>query len=649
MNRLHALLFAALFSASAGAAAGQTCFPVTATFLWQGNSAALVTVSVTSNGAVILPMVTLPFTGPGSVDQAFCFAEGCYTVTLGSNVPLNGDLLDVAFEGEGVDDTWVSDGPQQWVFEVCVGGGDADCPEAIDYAAGEGCAWAFEIGGFVAGEAVTWDFGDGTVAEGGHFIVHTFPGDGSYVVTAEYTSGTCPNGAILTTEVVVEACSGPPCMFPLVTEDAGCNVWEIALLELPEGAEVVWTMAGAVVGDGAVTVVEPVWEVIAAECVPVVAQINAPGCPPQAITGLVCEEDCTNECLLELTYTVSNSFFYLFTASGVPAGAVVQWWVDGTAVAEGPETTFEIGFDFNPNWTVCASYVFGDCGAEACISNGETGCAFDVVSEEVAEGVWVFTAVGPGGTVWPEPVDWEFTGGGTAYGNPVAWTWPELVGGVEACATAAVSANCPNGATACLSVEAAGLPCETVTLILSPAGVTATAFGMSLTFEADWWGMPVGGWELGETLECEAGWTGDTLTFCLPALCFSLGVEVPESAWAGLGALAGEIANAPVAWSAGVPASAFGVNPQACSMAAPAVSANPWEAYPVPASEAVVLRGDAPGRVVWKAVALSGRVVAEGAGTAPLALDVSGWAPGVYHVTVATHSGTFVKKVLVAR
>jgi hypothetical protein len=84
-------------------------------------------------------------------------------------------------------------------------------------------------------------------------------------------------------------------------------------------------------------------------------------------------------------------------------------------------------------------------------------------------------------------------------------------------------------------------------------------------------------------------------------------------------------------------------------MAAPAVPVNPWVAYPVPASDAVMLSGGSAGPVVWTAVALSGRVVAQGAGTAPLALDVSGWTSGVYHVTVANHSGSFVKKVVVAR
>lgn len=649
MNRLYALLWAAFFAASAGAAAAQTCTPLTAALTWQGNSTALLTVSVTVNGAVVVPVFTVPFAGPGTFSPEFCFADGCYTVTITSNFPLNGDVLDVEFTGEGVDDTWVSDGPQQWIFEVCVEGGATDCPDAIDYAAGDGCAWAFEIGGFVAGESVVWNFGDGSVATGGHFIAHTFPGDGGYVVTAAYSSDLCPQGVTLATEVVVEGCSGPPCMFPLGVEDVGCNVWEVGLLELPEGSDVVWTMVGAVVGDGAAVVVEPLWDVIMAECVPVVAQVNAPGCPPQAITGLVCEETCAEECVLELSYTVSNGFFYLFSAAGVPEGAVVQWWVDGTPVAEGPETTFEIGFDFNPNWTVCAAYTFGDCAATDCLSNGEPGCAFDVVSEEVAEGVWVFTAVGPGGAVWPEPVDWAFTGGGTATGNPVAWTWPELAGVAEVCATTGPVVNCPEGATACLAVESVGLPCEEVTLIVSPAGLTATGFGMSLTFEADWWGLPVGGWELGETLECEAGWAGDTLTFCLPSLCFSLDVEVPEGAWEGLDALVGEIANAPVAWSAGVPSAAFGLNPLACSVAVPVVSVNPWKAYPIPASEGVVLSGGGTGPVQWSAVALSGRVVAQGTAEAPVVLDVSGWAPGVYQVTLTTHIGTFVKKVIVAR
>jgi hypothetical protein len=650
MNRLIACIF--VLAAAALPAAGQTCTPVIASLTWNGSAPTQLTLTVTGNGAVIVPGVTLPIPGPGTLPQTVCLPVGCYQVTIASSTPLNGDLLDVEFDGDPIDVTQLSDGAQQWVYELCVGTANTDCPDAIDYAAGAECAWAFEIGSFAEGESVVWSFGDGSEVVGGHYVTHSYAADGVYEVTAEYTSAACPDGVVLTTEIAVEGCSGPPpCAFPVVVEDAGCNAWEISLLELPAGSEVVWTLGNAVVGDGGSVVVEPLWDVIMADCAPVVATVNAPGCPPQAVTALVCEEDCMPECPLELTATTADGFMYLFTATGAPEGAVFTWYVDGTVVSEGTSNTLELGFDFNPFWTVCVFYAAEGCAAEACVSSPANECTLEIVSEEVAEGVFVFTALDETGAVWPGVVQWEFVGSGSAEGNPVAWTWPEDEGVVEICAWGVSnSAGCPVGATDCTAVEVNGLACEEVTLVLTPAGVTATGFGMTLTFEADWLGLPLGGWELDEDLECGAGWTGDTLTFCLPPTCFSLEVEAPESAWNGLEALVGSVAGAPVAWTAEAAVAAFGLNPAcAAGTPGPVLRAADVEAYPVPASDAVTLAGSWSGLAQWKAVSLAGQTIASGSATSPCVVDVSAWAPGVYQFHVATHGATFMKKVVVTR
>jgi hypothetical protein len=173
---------------------------------------------------------------------------------------------------------------------------------------------------------------------------------------------------------------------------------------------------------------------------------------------------------------------------------------------------------------------------------------------------------------------------------------------------------------------------------------------MTLTFEADWLGLPLGGWELDGDLECGAGWPGDTLTFCLPPTCFSLAVEAPEWAWNGLQALAGEVAGAPVAWTAEAAVAAIGLNP-ACAAGTPGtvLQAAGVEAYPVPASDAVTLAGSWTGLAQWKAVSLAGQTIASGSATSPCVVDVSTWAPGVYQFHVATHEATFMKKVVVTR
>lgn len=71
---------------------------------------------------------------------------------------------------------------------------------------GEECGFMqFEAGSFVEGEEFIWYFGDGTSAEGGHYITHQYTEPGTYVVQCVYSNINCP-GYQLFTEIVVEDC-----------------------------------------------------------------------------------------------------------------------------------------------------------------------------------------------------------------------------------------------------------------------------------------------------------------------------------------------------------------------------------------------------------------------------------------------------------
>ncbi len=578
MNKIEVLSIAGVLLAgwlgSSASHAQEPCVPVVLGLDWQGiaTQPALVTVAVLSEGVAVVPVFTVPFNGPQAWEETWCLEPGCYEVVLGANVPLNGDLLDWDLSGEGLETGWLSDGPQQWVLAVCVPEAATDCPDEIDFAQGEGCAWAFEIGGFVPGESVLWTFGDGTSVEGGHFVQHVFPEDGGYGVTAVYTSSLCPGGVTLQTEVEVTGCSETTnCTWVPVTNDAGCNVWEVGFPELPVGSSVVWTAGNQILGDGPWTAFAPDWSVIEAECVPVVAQLAVPGCPTQAVTVLLCEEDCTE------------------------------------------------------------------------------GCPIEVAAEQVMPGVWMFSAVGPGGGLWDGPLVWSLGEAGEAVGNPVVWTWEGEPGVYVVCVEGAATPACPEGAAACTEVESGALACEEVTLSISPSGAVVSGFGMTFTLEANWLGLPVGGWDWAESWECGAGWTGDTVTLCLPALCYDLLLDAPAWAWAELGTLLGDASGMPLQWTSEWTGQTLPLNAACTAAVSPPRHPTPEATvHPNPAEEHVTVSCAAETAVRWEIRSATGALQSAGTGRSPMRFEVTTWTSGWYFIHLQTPDGTTTKKFAVS-
>jgi len=82
-----------------------------------------------------------------------------------------------------------------------------DCPQQIWSGPGDLCGvMLFEAGGFVEGEEFIWYFGDGTSAEGGHFITHEYEEPGTYTVCCYLSNSNCP-GYQLCTVAVIEPCN----------------------------------------------------------------------------------------------------------------------------------------------------------------------------------------------------------------------------------------------------------------------------------------------------------------------------------------------------------------------------------------------------------------------------------------------------------
>jgi PKD repeat protein len=97
-----------------------------------------------------------------------------------------------------------------------------DCPQEIWSGPGDACGVVlFEAGGFVEGEEFVWYFGDGSVAEGGHFITHTYAEPGTYQVCCVLSNINCP-GYQLCTVITVEDCN-PTCTDIIIGLDSEVN------------------------------------------------------------------------------------------------------------------------------------------------------------------------------------------------------------------------------------------------------------------------------------------------------------------------------------------------------------------------------------------------------------------------------------------
>jgi len=78
------------------------------------------------------------------------------------------------------------------------------------------------------------------------------------------------------------------------------------------------------------------------------------------------------ECGLQLLVSTSDGMWYTFEAIDVPEGVEVEWYIDNFLAQTGG-LSFQAGFDFNPNWSVCVQYWSDPCGGlvEQCYSNLE--------------------------------------------------------------------------------------------------------------------------------------------------------------------------------------------------------------------------------------------------------------------------------------
>lgn len=309
--------------------------------------------------------------GANGVQAEFCLSPGCYSIAI-SGDGVNGESVGLElFQSDFVQilELTPAEGEGNWDAGFCIEQAqEFNCPEAIDYAAGEGCTWAFEIGSFQEGEEVLWNFGDGTEPVwGGHFIEHAFSGSGTYVINAYFTSFDCPMGVELQTTIEVSGCG-------------------------------------------------------------------------------------ESSCQLEMNVATEDGMWYTFSIPENLANADIQWYIDGQAIEGANGVVFEMGFDFNPNWSVCVDVFTDECpeGMEACYSNLEGNCPDGGILVD-SEGCHYVFSIGNG---VPAEVQWsideefiEWSGG--------VFDWTFETGGWHVVTAVYYSSTCP-GETYAIEINTEG-------------------------------------------------------------------------------------------------------------------------------------------------------------------------------------------------
>ncbi len=297
-----------------------------------------------------------------------CLPVGCYFIAI-EGASVNPNAIEVQLMQSDyimILSGWVrvmNEGA--WITEFCVETPmEFYCPEAIDYAAGEGCQWSFEIGSFQPGESVDWNFGDGGESVvGGHFMEHVFSSAGTYEVTAFFTSFDCPMGVYLTTTIVVEGCGEEECDLEMDVSSADGMWYLFEIPEQPDGAIIEWYIDGQVVpptSENGLTFeagfdFNPYWSV----CVEVYTD-NCPDGMEACYTNLE-SSDCPDSDAMEVEYLGGcDALFWIYDENVTEIG----WSVNGDLIEWTTGIFFDYTFPSDGVYSVTAELYSATCQGE---------------------------------------------------------------------------------------------------------------------------------------------------------------------------------------------------------------------------------------------------------------------------------------------
>ena len=454
----------------------------------------------------------------------FCFAPGCYSIALSGDEVSSETVGLELFQSDFVQILELTPAAEEgyWDAAFCIEQGwQYNCPDAIGYAEGEGCTWAFEIGSFQEGEEVMWNFGDGSEPIwGGHFIEYEFETAGTYEVNAFFTSYDCPMGVELQTVIEVSGCGEAECVLEMEVSTEDGMFYTFSIPDELANNDIQWYIDGQPIEGANSTSFEagfdfnPNWSV----CVDVYTE----ACPD----GMeACYSNLDGSCTLDLVWNEVECNQFALEAIGQPEGATLVWTLDGEFY---DYLTPEIVFTFEEE----GCHVFGvgyetpDC-PEGVFAEVEIcsdcppmeECELNVDYVELSEGIYLFSVYTPNGELFDGELNWWTNGGYVGSENPFAWTWDlEEPMTMDMCFDYSSWQDCPSGEM-CIQVESQGMACEEVQLVLDGSWTAEVDWAFELGLEAFIDGWEIAGWSFEETWSAD-GELSDTLTICVPPACF---------------------------------------------------------------------------------------------------------------------------------
>lgn len=454
----------------------------------------------------------------------FCLTPGCYSIVLSGDEVSSETVGLELFQSDFVQILELTPAAEEgyWDAAFCIEQGfQYNCPEAIGYAEGEGCTWAFEIGSFQEGEEVMWNFGDGSEPIwGGHFIEYEFETAGTYEVNAFFTSYDCPMGVELQTVVEVSGCGETECVLEMEVSTEDGMFYTFSIPDELANNEIQWYIDGQPIEGANSTSFEagfdfnPNWSV----CVDVYTE----ACPD----GMeACYSNLEGSCILDLVWNEVECNQFALEAVGQPEGATLVWTLDGEFY---DYLTPEIVFTFEEE----GCHVFGvgyetpDC-PEGVFAEVEIcsdcppmeECELNVDYVELSEGIYLFSVYTPNGELFDGELNWWTNGGYLGSENPFAWTWDlDEPMTMDMCFDYSSWQDCPSGEM-CIQVESQGMACEEVQLVLDGSWTAEVDWAFELGLEAFIDGWEIAGWSFEETWSAD-GELSDTLTICVPPACF---------------------------------------------------------------------------------------------------------------------------------
>ena len=573
----------------------------------------------------------------------FCLAPGCYSIALSGDEVSSETVGLELFQADFVQILELTPAAEEgyWDAAFCIEQGwQYNCPDAIGYAEGEGCTWAFEIGSFQEGEEVMWNFGDGSEPIwGGHFIEYEFETAGTYEVNAFFTSYDCPMGVELQTVVEVSGCGEAECVLEMEVSTQDGMFYTFSIPDELANNEIQWYIDGQPIEGANSTSFEagfdfnPNWSV----CVDVYTE----ACPD----GMeACYSNLEGSCTLELVWNEVECNQFALEAVGQPEGATLVWTLDGefydyltpeivfTFEEEGCHV-FGVGYET----PACPEGVFAE--VEICSDCPPMEeCELDVDYVELSEGIYLFSVYTPNGELFDGELNWWTNGGYVGSENPFAWTWDlDEPMTMDMCFDYSSWQDCPSGEM-CIQVESQGMACEEVQLVLDGSWTAEVDWAFELGLEAFIDGWEIAGWSFEETWSAD-GELSDTLTICVPPACFdafwgweAANVDVESLLISVL--IAGMDPVALFDWFDPFNDAGFGLLPDCMeTVETDEIARELLNVWPNPASHSFQWKvpSDATGGE-WTVYAADGRLVHSERTTAPAGTwNVATWPCGLYH------------------